>query len=75
MIRRTTIELDQDLLLRAKQALGERTTRATVEEALRRAAVATEDQNARRASRQRLYLEQLDSMLDLAELASERMWR
>jgi len=37
MIKRTTIEIDDDLLNRAKEALGEATARATVEEALRRA--------------------------------------
>lgn len=34
--RRTTIEIDASLLSRAQQALGSTTTRATVEEALRR---------------------------------------
>ena len=38
MVKRTTIELDEELLRRAKRALGGGTTRATVEEALRRAA-------------------------------------
>ncbi|TMF98029.1 MAG: type II toxin-antitoxin system VapB family antitoxin, partial [Chloroflexi bacterium] len=37
MVRRTTIELDEDLVERAKKVLGAKTTRATVEEALRRA--------------------------------------
>jgi len=36
MIKRTTIEIDEELLVRAKRALGEKTARATVEEALRR---------------------------------------
>lgn len=31
MPKRTTIEIDEDLLARAKRALGQRTTRATVE--------------------------------------------
>jgi Arc/MetJ family transcription regulator len=32
MIKRTTIEIDDDLLNRAKRTLGEATARATVEE-------------------------------------------
>lgn len=36
IIRRTTIEIDEELLQRAKRALGCATTRATIEEALRR---------------------------------------
>ena len=53
MVRRTTIEIDEELLKRARHALGERTTRATVEEALRRAALASEGQQADRIKRQR----------------------
>jgi Arc/MetJ family transcription regulator len=37
MLKRTTLEIDDELLARAKRALGSPTTRATVEEALRRA--------------------------------------
>jgi Arc/MetJ family transcription regulator len=73
MIKRTTIEIDDDLLNRAKKALGEATTRATVEEALRRAAAGTE--SARRAAKQRRYLEQLSLRVDVAVLGSEEMWR
>ena len=36
MIRRTTVEIDEELLARAKRALGRETTRGTIEEALRR---------------------------------------
>lgn len=72
MIKRTTIEIDQDLLDRAKRALGRSTTRATVEEALRRAAESAEDQQARRAAQQRHYLNTLG---ERADLASEEMWR
>lgn len=70
---RTTIEIDDDLLNRVKEALGEATARATVEEALRRAAgTATE---RARAAKQRRYLEQLSLRVDVAVLASEEMWR
>ncbi|HYU35475.1 MAG TPA: type II toxin-antitoxin system VapB family antitoxin [Thermoanaerobaculia bacterium] len=75
MIKRTTIEIDDDLLNRAKEALGEATVRATVEEALRRAAAATETERERRAAKQRRYLEQLSLRVDVAVLASEEMWR
>lgn len=74
MIKRTTIDIDQELLERAKQALGEPTTRGTVEEALRRAAEDVELERARRAAKQRRYFEALGSRVDLAVLASEEMW-
>jgi Arc/MetJ family transcription regulator len=75
MIKRTTIEIDDDLLNRAKKALGGATARATVEEALRRVAADTETERARRATKQRRYLEQLSLRVDVAVLASEEMWR
>jgi len=75
MIKRTTIEIDQELLDRAKQALGEPTTRATVEAALRRAAEGVESEQARRAAKQRHYFEALGSRADLTVLASDEMWR
>jgi len=75
MIKRTTIEIDDDLLNRAKEALGEVTARATVEEALRRVATGTETERERRAAKQRRYLEQLSVRVDVAVLASEEMWR
>jgi Arc/MetJ family transcription regulator len=75
MTKRTTIEIDQDLLDRAKQALGEAATRATIEEALRRAASSTQAEHERRAAKQRRYLEELRLRADVAVLASEEMWR
>lgn len=75
MARRTTIEIDEDLLARAKRALGLSTTRATVEEALRRAAEAAEEDHMLRAARQRELLDGLTRYLDPAVLASEEMWR
>jgi Arc/MetJ family transcription regulator len=75
MIRRTTIEIDDELLERAKRALGSKTSRAAVEEALRRAADAAEAEHARRATQQLKYLERLDDLADLSVLASEQMWR
>jgi Arc/MetJ family transcription regulator len=75
MIKRTTIEIDQDLLERAREALGETTTRATVERALRLVADTTESERSRRAVNQRRYLKLLPKRVDVTVLASEEMWR
>lgn len=75
MPKRTTIEIDEDLLTRAKHVLGCTTTRATVEEALRRATSDAEQSQRDRATRQRRYLEELAEHVDVAVLASEQMWR
>lgn len=74
-MKRTTIEIDEELLARAKRALHLDTTRATVEEALRQAADRAETEHAERAGRQRRYLESLASRADLTVLASAEMWR
>lgn len=76
MVRRTTIELDEELVERAKRALRCSTTRATVEEALRRAANAAEAENRRRAERQvRFLAEELPKLIDIDVYASDEMWR
>ncbi|HZS93851.1 MAG TPA: type II toxin-antitoxin system VapB family antitoxin [Chloroflexota bacterium] len=75
MKRRTTIEIDDELLERARRALGSDTTRATVEEALRLAADAAEAELARRAVGQRGYLKRLASHVDVEILNSDEMWR
>ncbi len=75
MSKRTTIEIDEELLARAKQALGAPTTRATVEQALRRAAEDAEGERERRAAKQLRYLERLGLRVDVAVLDSEQMWR
>jgi Arc/MetJ family transcription regulator len=75
MIKRTTIEIDSELLDRAKRALGVSTTRGAVEEALRRAAQGAETERARLADRQRRYLQALEGRVDVSVLASEQMWR
>jgi len=74
-MKRTTIELDEVLLARAKAALGCHTARATIEEALRRATIAAEGERAERAERQRAYLERLGARVDLAVLGSGEMWQ
>ncbi|MGH2608804.1 MAG: type II toxin-antitoxin system VapB family antitoxin [Tepidiformaceae bacterium] len=75
MPKRTTIEIDEQLLARAKRALGRPTTRATVEEALRRAAESAEHEHAGQATRQRRYLASLATRGDLEVLSSNEMWR
>ena len=75
MIRRTTIEIDERLLARAKKALGAKTARATVEEALRRAADTAEGAREERVAGQKRYLQRLGTQADLKVLGSEDMWR
>jgi Arc/MetJ family transcription regulator len=75
MLKRTTIEIDEELLTRAKRALGGTTTRWTVEEALRRAAENAETETARRAEAMLRYLAALQRHADLGVLASDEMWR
>jgi Arc/MetJ family transcription regulator len=75
MKKRMTIEIDEELLARAKQVLGQSTIRATIEEALRRAIASVEREREDRAARQRRYFETLSEHLDLEVLASDEMWR
>ncbi|MGH8932358.1 MAG: type II toxin-antitoxin system VapB family antitoxin [Egibacteraceae bacterium] len=75
MRKRTTLEIDDELLTRAQRALGCSTMRATVEEALRRVAQHAENEARERAERQVGYLARLASRVDLDVLASEQMWR
>ena len=75
MVRRTTIEIDQELLTRAQAALGCSTMRATVEEALRRAAETAREESERLADAQGRYFDGLGAHVDLDVLASDEMWR
>jgi Arc/MetJ family transcription regulator len=75
MPKRTTIEIDEELLARAKRALGHGTTRATVEDALRRAADAAEGERADWAARQSRFFDGLAARIDISLLRSEQMWR
>lgn len=74
-MKRTTIEIDEDLLARAKRALGLGTTRATVEEALRRAGDQADAEFAELRERQLRLLQHFDAGIDAQVLASEEMWR
>ena len=75
MPKRTTIEIDEQLLARAKRALGHTTTRATVEDALRRAADIAENEHGERRARQRRFFDRLGERVDVSVLRSEEMWR
>jgi Arc/MetJ family transcription regulator len=74
-VRRTTVEIDDELLERARRALGQTTMRGTIEEALRRVAESAEAEYVRRAERQREYLQTLRTRIDIRVLASGDMWR
>jgi Arc/MetJ family transcription regulator len=75
MIKRTTIELDQELLNQAKKALGESTTRGAVEAALRKVTEAASSRRERRTEALEHYLQQLSELADLETMSSEEMWR
>ena len=75
MRKRTTVEIDEDRLMRAKRALGCTTARGTVEEALRRATADAEHSQNERTAQQRRYLKRLPRHVDVDVLASEEMWR
>jgi len=75
MIKRVTIELDEEILEEAKKALGQPTMRATVEEALSRAINQAEVEVKERRARQLEFLKNLDKHIDLEVLKSGEMWR
>jgi Arc/MetJ family transcription regulator len=75
MPKRTTIEIDEELLARAKRALGHSTTRATVEDALRRAADSAESEQGERRARQARFFDRIEALVDVSVLRSEEMWR
>ena len=74
-MKRTTIELDQDLVRRAREALGTPTTRATVEEALRRVVEANDRVFEERRRLQLEFFRELPNMCDIDVLRSDEMWR
>ncbi|MGH9186941.1 MAG: type II toxin-antitoxin system VapB family antitoxin [Acidimicrobiales bacterium] len=75
MIRRTTIEIDDTLLQRAMRALGTRTKRATVEEALRRASEASKAEDADRRRRGISVLQELGELERTQGIRRNEMWR
>lgn len=72
MIRRTTVDLDLELLEQARAALGCDTARATIHEALRRVLDST---GGGRVSARSAYLDLLSGWVDLEVLASRDAWR
>jgi Arc/MetJ family transcription regulator len=74
MIRRTTIELDEDLVSSARVALKQTTTRSTVEVALRLAITTTQkvDQEERRT--QIAAMKRLSKLIDSEVLMSGEAW-
>ena len=75
MPKRLTVELDEQLLERARRTLGRSTTRATIEEALRLAVQSAESERKERAGRQLRYLTSMGERIDLDVLKSDEMWR
>ena len=75
MIRRTTIELDQDLVAEARTVLGQPTVRATVEEALRRAIQSGKTADHARRAAQIEAMKRATRLIDEDVLQSGEAWR
>ena len=75
MIRRTTIELDEELVSAASIALNQPTIRATVEESLRIAIDTTNVANRKRREKQVGAMKRLSKLIDSEVLMSEEAWR
>lgn len=75
MIRRTTIELDEDLVAQARAVLGQPTVRATVEEALRRAVESENSTDRARRAGQIESLKRASRLMDEEVLLSGEAWR
>lgn len=72
---RTTLEIDPQLLERAKRVLGTSTMRETVDVALRRVTDTAESIRAERSRGQLEALRRLADHVDLDVLGSDEMWR
>lgn len=75
MIRRTTIELDEDLVAEAREVLGQPTVRATVEEALRRAIHSEKSTDRKRRTEQIEAMKRAAKLIDQDVLLSGEAWR
>lgn len=75
MIRRTTIELDEDLVAEAREVLGLPTVRATVEEALRRAVQSGRSTDRSRRAEQVEAMKRAARLIDEEALLSGEAWR
>lgn len=75
MIRRTTIELDEDLVAEARAVLGQPTVRATVEEALRLAVQSGKSADHHRRAEQIEAMKRAAKLIDQDVLLSGEAWR
>jgi Arc/MetJ family transcription regulator len=75
MIRRTTIELDEDLVSAARVALKQKTTRSTVEMALRLAVATTQKADQETRQTQIEAMKRLSRLIDSEVLMSGEAWR
>lgn len=73
-VKRTTIELDQDLVKDAQRVTGQ-TVRATVEEALRRLITSAEQERNARRSRVAAHFDIAHGAVDVNVLESDEAWR
>lgn len=73
-VRRTTIELDEDLLRAAQAATGQ-TLRSTVEEALRRLVSDAERQTSARRRRIAEHIATAEAQIDVGVLLADQAWR
>jgi Arc/MetJ family transcription regulator len=75
MIRRTTIELDEDLVAEARLALKQTTTRSTVEVALRLAVATAQKADQEQRQTQVEAMKRLSKLIDSDVLMSGDAWR
>lgn len=73
-VKRTTIELDEELVKAAQRVTG-RTVRSTVEEALRKLVTSAELERQAKRSRVSAHLDVAGNAVDLNVLQSDEAWR
>ncbi|CAJ1505509.1 type II toxin-antitoxin system VapB family antitoxin [[Mycobacterium] kokjensenii] len=73
-VKRTTIELDEDLVREAQSVTGQ-TLRSTVEAALRQLIAESDSATAERRRRIAEHLADTDAQVDTEVLLSDRAWR
>jgi Arc/MetJ family transcription regulator len=73
-VKRTTIELDEELVKAAQRVTGQ-TVRATVEEALRGLVAAAERDRQAKRSRVSTHLDIAHSAVDVKVLQADEAWR
>jgi Arc/MetJ family transcription regulator len=73
-VKRTTIELDEELVKAAQRVTGQ-TVRSTVEEALRRLVAAAERERQAKRSRVAAHLDIARNAVDVEVLQADEAWR